>query len=208
MSKVGVILKKSEIADHVFNKIGDIVKTSDFIAAGLRSEDVVKLCRDGDIKRIKHGLYQSARNSNIPEENLIASLIPQGIVCIESALFHYGYSDFTPREWSIAIPRGQTRAIKRLQQISVKPYYVSADLMDLGKTTDDFTGVRLPVYDRERTICDCFKYRTKLDNEMFNKAVNAYVADHKKNLVNLVTYSKKMRLYKKVMNVMEVLLNG
>ena len=69
-------------------------------------------------------------------------------------------------------------------------------------------GVILPVYDRERTICDCFKYRTKLDNEIFNKAVNAYAADEKKNLANLSGYAKQMKLYTKVMNVMEVLLNG
>lgn len=36
---------------------------------------------------------------------------------------------------------------------------------------DNFNGVELAVYDRERTICDCFKYRTKLDNEIFNKAM-------------------------------------
>ena len=64
------------------------------------------------------------------------------------------------------------------------------------------------MYDRERTICDCFKYRTKLDNEIFNKAVNAYAADEKKNLANLSGYAKQMKLYTKVMNVMEVLLNG
>ena len=74
--------------------------------------------------------------------------------------------------------------------------------------TADFDGVTLPVYDRERTICDCFKYRTKLDNEIFNKAVNAYVADDKKNLSNLSKYAKEMKVYKKVMDLMEVLLNG
>jgi hypothetical protein len=68
--------------------------------------------------------------------------------------------------------------------------------------------VSLPVYDRERTICDCFKYRTKLDNEIFNKAINTYVVDSKKNLANLSKYAKEMRVYKKMMSVMEVLLNG
>lgn len=57
----------------------------------------------------------------------------------------------------------------------------------------------------ERTICDCFKYRTKLDNEIFNKAVNDYAADEKKNLANLSKYAKEMKLYTKVMNITEVL---
>ena len=55
----------------------------------------------------------------------------------------------------------------------------SPPLFEIGKTSGDFNGVQLAVYDRERTICDCFKYRTKLDNEMFNKALNAYAADKK-----------------------------
>ncbi len=60
----------------------------------------------------------------------------------------------------------------------------------------------------ERTICDCFKYRSRLDNEMFSKALNAYANDTKKNLNNLSAYSKKLRVYKKVTELMEVLLNA
>jgi len=61
---------------------------------------------------------------------------------------------------------------------------------------------------RERTICDCFKNRAQMDSEIFAKAVNAYAADNKKNLSNLSRYAKKIRVYKKVTDLMEVLLNG
>ena len=127
---------------------------------------------------------------------------------MESALFHYGYSDFSPREWSIAVPRTAFRTVKNIEEFPMKAYYIQKDFLTIGKSRDNFNGVTLPVYDRERTICDCFKYRTKLDNEIFNKAVNAYVADEKKNLANLSKYAKEMKLYARVMNVMEVLLNG
>ena len=134
--------------------------------------------------------------------------LPQGIICVESALFHYGYNDFSPREWSIAVPRTASRVVKNIVEFPMKAYYIQKDFLTIGKSVDSFNGVTLSVYDRERTICDCFKYRTKLDNEIFNKAVNAYAADEKKNLANLSKYAKEMKLYTKVMNVMEVLLNG
>ena len=76
------------------------------------------------------------------------------------------------------------------------------------KTLADFNGVALPIYDRERTICDCFKYRSRLDHEIFRKALNAYAKDEKKNLQNLSIYAKKLRVYKKVNELMSVLLNG
>ena len=42
---------------------------------------------------------------------------------------------------------------------------------------------------------------------MFNKAIKCYVKDKNKNLNNLSIYAKKMHVYKKMMEVMEVLLN-
>jgi hypothetical protein len=46
-----------------------------------------------------------------------------------------------------------------------------------------------------------------MDSEIFAKAVNAYAADDKKNLCNISQYAKKMRVYAKVTDLMEVLLN-
>ncbi len=101
-----------------------------------------------------------------------------------------------------------SRTKLKVDLLTIHPYYMQPELYELGKTTDNFNGVELPVYDRERTICDCFKYRSRLDNEIFNKAINAYVKDDKKNLNNLSAYSQKLRVHKKVTELMEVLLNG
>lgn len=60
--------------------------------------DISKLCKDDIIERIQNGFYQLPNNYNISEEQLISNLLPYGTVCDESALFHYGYSDFAPRE--------------------------------------------------------------------------------------------------------------
>lgn len=201
-------MSKETTAKNVFKNVGAIAKTSDFKNAGLSNYDIAKLCKDGVIERIRNGFYQLPDNYNISEEQLISSLLPYGIVCVESALFHYGYSDFTPREWSIAVPRTYRNQISNIRELPVKAYYIQKNIFDVGKTKDDFNCVTLLVYDRERTICDCFKYRSRLDNEIFNKALNAYANDSKKNLSNLSAYAKKLRVYKKVTELMEVLLNG
>lgn len=209
MQKVGVSLSKFETANEVFHRVGCIAKTADFVAAGLTSSDVAFLCNKGYIERVRNGFYKLPNAEELKEEYILSRLLPQGIICVESALFFYGYSDFAPREWTLAVPRSFSRTVKAIQkEVPVKAYYVQNDMYRLGETTGSFNGVTIPVYDRERTICDCFKYRTKLDNEIFNKAVNAYVADQKKNLANLSKYAKEMGVYKKMMSVMEVLLNG
>ena len=197
------------MANKVFDTIGEIAKKSDFVSAGFKDQDVYTLCKQGYLRRVKKGYYKLATSDDPKEELILSKLMTHGIVCVESALFYYGYSDFEPREWSIAVPRSYSRTVKTIQaEVPVKAYYVQNPMYHLGETAGVFNGVTLPVYDRERTVCDCFKYRTKLDNEIFNKAVNAYVADAEKNLANLSKYAKEMGVYKKLMSVMEVLLNG
>jgi predicted transcriptional regulator of viral defense system len=206
--KVGRYMDTRTIAKQVIIEKGGIAKSADFVQAGIRAADVVNMCNAGYLDRIRHGYYQLAEADILSEEQLLAVLIPKGIVCVESALFHYGYSDFAPRKWSVAVPRSMSRTKLDVDVLALQTYYVQPEIYELGKVTDDFSGVMLPVYDRERTICDCFKYRSRLDNEIFNKALNAYVNDRKKNLQNLSAYAKKLRVHKKVTELMEVLLNG
>lgn len=201
-------MDKKTLSKQVIIEKGGIAKTSDFVAAGIPAVDIVNLCNTGYLERIRHGYYQLADWDTSSEEQLIATLIPKAIICVESALFHYGYSDFAPRKWSIAVPRSMSRTKLDIDAPALQTYYVQPEIYELGKTTADFNGVMLPVYDRERTICDCFKYRSRLDNEIFNKALNAYVNDSKKDLRILSGYAKKLRVYKKVTELMEVLLNG
>ena len=201
-------MNKRELAKKVILNKGGIAKTSDFVLDGIKKYEVATLCKEGVIERIRRGFYQLPQNAIVTDELILKEMLPRGIICVESALFHYGYSDFSPRKWSVAVPRTASRTVKRVQEIPLKPYFIQKNFLNLGKTIDNFNGIFLAVYDRERTLCDCFKYRTKLDNEIFNKAVNAYAIDNNKNLVNLSRYAKEMKLYTKVMNVMEVLLNG
>ena len=200
-------MDKKIISKQVIIEKGGIAKTSDFVAAGIPAVDVVNLCNTGYLERIRHGYYQLADGNTSSEEQLIATLIPKAIICVESALFHYGYSDFAPRKWSIAVPRSMSRTKLDIDALTLQTYYVQSEIYELGKTTADFNGVVLPIYDRERTICDCFKYRSRLDHEIFSKALNAYAKDEKKNLQNLSIYAKKLRVYKKVNELMSVLLD-
>ena len=193
-------------AKAVIESKGGIAKSADFVAAGIRAVDVVNLCNAGYLDRVRHGYYQMAEQTETAEEQMLATLIPQGIVCVESALFHYGYSDFSSRKWSIAVPRSVSRAKLDVDVLPVQTYFVQQDLYEMGITYGDFHGITLPVYDRERTICDCFKYRSRMDTELFSKALNAYANDPNKNLGNLSVYAKKLRVYKKVIELMEILM--
>lgn len=199
-------MKHKETVKNIIESSGGIAKMSTFIAAGIPREKIYKLCTGGYIQRVCQGYYQMANGLIFSDEQVIAATIPEAVISMESALFHYGYSDFMPRVWTVTVPRSASRRINT--SVPIKIYYVKDDIYDIGKTTVSENGVIFAVYDRERTICDMFKHRGKIDNEMFSKAVNAYVNDTQKNLIALSNYAKKLRVYKKVTELMEVLLNG
>lgn len=60
------------------------------------------------------------------------------------------------------------------------------------------------IYDRDRTICDVLRNMSKMDKEIFNKAVQGYVRDMQKNIPNLMKYAKELRVQKKVKELIGV----
>ena len=128
-----------DIQNQVKNIIiqqGGIAKSADFVAAGISAVQVVSLCNEGFLERVRHGYYSLAEHDTASEEQVLAKLFPKGIVCVESALFHYGYSDFAPRKWSIAVPRSMSRTKLEDNILPLQTYYVQQDIYELGKTND------------------------------------------------------------------------
>ena len=191
----------------IISDIGGVARTADFNDAGYSNATISDMCRQGVISRIRSGYYALPRD-DLSEEETIAQLFPDGIVCQDSALFYYGYSDKAPLEWHLAFSRTVTRSRFSIDYPPIRYYMIQQNILYLGKTIGYWNGVSLAVYDRERTICDCFKRKTKMDSEMFAKAINAYAADEKKNLINLTQCAKQLRVYKKVTEIMEVVLSG
>lgn len=87
-------MDKKKLAQKVILNKGGIAKTTDFVLEGIKSYEVAAFCKEGVIKRIRRGFYQLPQNIIATDEKIIKEILPQGIICVESALFHYGYSDF------------------------------------------------------------------------------------------------------------------
>ncbi len=194
------------VAENVIKENNGLAKISDFLNHNLTQKAVERLCNEGYLIRIKKGYYTSS-NHYAADEEIIRKLIHEAVISLESALFYYGYVDFTPRVWSITVPNTISRSKLNIESLSIKAYYVEKKYYNIGIVESMFNGVKLNMYDKERTICDCFKYRNKLDNETFNKAVKSYSKDNEKNLYKLTLYAKQLRVYNKVIEYMGVLVN-
>lgn len=178
---------------------GGVFRTSDLTKLGYDGNAVRRLVADQVIERIKPSYYRLYNASEeLSEAAQLAQLYPDGVLCMETALRYYAYSDRTPKVWNIAVDRDTSKARFKLEDIPVQPHYMKKELLTFGVTTADYADCELPIFDRDRLICECVFYENKMDRETYTKAIQRYVSDPKKSVVRLLEYAEKRRVLKKV----------
>ncbi|HBY19647.1 MAG TPA: hypothetical protein DEG71_01300, partial [Clostridiales bacterium] len=120
------------------------------------------------------------------------------IICMESALLIYQYTDRVPNSWRIAVNRDTGKTKFQIAYPKVTPIYVSKSYLYIGIDEKEINGVKVKIYDRERTICDCLRYMNKMDAEIFRKAIKAYLKDKEQNIGKPVQYGKIFKITKKI----------
>lgn len=182
----------------IFAQNGGVVKTSQILANGIHNRHLDELVAMEKCIRIKRGYYQWIFDGEADEITIVSKLFPEAILCMESALHHYGYIDRTPNCWHIAVDRNCKKSKYKLHYPPLKVYYVDAKYLNIGLITADINQVKISMYDRERVICDVIRHANKLEKEMVNQAIQEYVKDPQKQIVKLVEYAKAMRAYTKM----------
>lgn len=176
-----------------------IFRTADLKRLGLTDYDIRKLLEKHAIERIKHGYYTLASDyDNRPDAEIIARLFPDGVLCMYTALFYHGYSDRTPLAWDIAISKDVSKSRFKLDYPFVQPYYMEAHLISFGVTDASYGDTVLKIFDKDRLICECIYFESKIDRETYNKAIQGYTADPNKNIANLLDHAKERRILGKV----------
>lgn len=196
----GEILEKikSEI-DHR----GGIVKTEHLDAMGIDYRRVLDFVESGELIRIKNGYYTD-RIDRFTETELVAKLFPDGLLCMESALYAYGYLSEKPYGWRIAVDKNTSKSRFVMDYPKVIPYYTEPEALQIGASEIELDGVRFGIYDKERTICDCLKYESKMERSSFQAAIQAYIREEDKDISLLLEYARARKVIKKVQSMIGV----
>jgi predicted transcriptional regulator of viral defense system len=146
----------------------------------------------GVLERLYPGAYRSVdyeQKVDFPLEHVAwaAASIPEGVICLISALCIYDLTDQVMREAWIAIPN-RAYASKRPDSRIIRMRNV-----DLGKTEMMLGEYKVKIFDKERCVVDAFRY---LSHEIAIKALQRYLRDknHKPDLKKLQEYAKILRV--------------
>ena len=191
-------------AKEIFEQYGGMMRTSELSREKIYYADINYFINAGLIEKVRTGYYQWIDPDNLSEVVTITRLFPDGILCMDTALRHYGYSDRTPVQWHIAVSKYSNRTRFKIDYPFVKPYYVAPEILEIGLCEQEIDGNKVKMYDKERVICDCLRYRNKMDKEVFNKAIQGYVSDTGKSIPKLMEYSVPLRCQKLVKDLIGV----
>lgn len=181
-----------------FDKHGGVMRTKELLENGIHYRRLRSLIAEGKVEKVRYGYYQWQDDKAFSEASLVASLFPDGILCMETALLYYDYTDRTPNEWHIAVDNRSGRTQFYIEYPKVKPHFIQQDRLDIGKSQGEMDGIRINIYDRERVICDCLRRVNRMDGEIYNEAIKRYVRDPKKDSARLMEYAKKLGVESKV----------
>jgi len=142
--------------------LGAFFRPRDLESLEIPFAELQRLVSAGTVEKVGAGLYRLAAVEASEFETLamVASAVPDGIICLLSALRLHGIGTQAPHEIWLALDR-KARKPKRLPA-KVQIVRFSAAMLTYGIETHPILGVPVLVTSPARTIVDCFRYRNKL----------------------------------------------
>jgi predicted transcriptional regulator of viral defense system len=138
------------------------VTSRDLAAAGIHRQVLTRLVAEEQLERVARGLYRLPEQS-ITEHHALAvaaAAVPQGVVCLLSALqFHRIGSQLPSQVW-MALDRRAWHPALRYPPLRIVRYTGAA--LTEGVESHVLEGRAVHVYDVAKTLADCFKYRNKI----------------------------------------------
>jgi predicted transcriptional regulator of viral defense system len=171
-----------------------MVRRREFLLAGVAPETLARLVRKRRLVRIGRGLYQKAGTKPSAEHcwAAVAKLIPQGIVCLTSALhFHRLTRDVAEEIW-IAIPSPGRRP--SVGYPPVRAVFFGTTAYAAGVETHRIERVPVRIYGVAKTIVDCFRYRNKIGLDTALAALEMALIEHRCTVEEILALAETLRV--------------
>jgi predicted transcriptional regulator of viral defense system len=197
-------MNKIEVMDMLLEQNNGIIMTANITAAGISKPYFAEYVEKRDLERVSHGIYVS-KDAWVDSMYLLQLRYAQAIFSHETALFLHDLTDREPIQYAVTVKTGYNTS--KLLDANAKVYTIRKDLYELGATeaTTSF-GHSIIVYDKERTVCDIVRSRSRVEIQTFQDALKQYSRSKDKNLRLLMEYAGKFHIERILNQYMEVLL--
>lgn len=180
--------------------------TRDVVAAGIHRQTLSRLVREGELERVTRGQYRVPAMPMTEHHGLamVAAAVPQGVVCLLSALGFHGIGTQLPSEVWLAIDRRARRPALRYPPLRVVRF--TGEALTKGIETHRVEGQSVRVYTLAKTVADCFKYRNKIGLEVAIEALREAWRERRITMDEMDRYARICRVERVMRPYIEVLI--
>ena len=190
---------------QVFKEHSGYARTRDVRSRGIHHKYLQELVEEGSIIKLRHGLYSLAEIDDYAVLYEALLTIPDGIICVGTALAYYELTTWNPPDIHIAIIRGRKVVLPDYPPIQL--YHISAEIISIGRTEIEIErGNPITIYDKERTVCDAVRFRNRLGIDIMKESLSEYLKRRDKDLNRLTTYAKNLKISSVLNQYLEVLI--
>jgi predicted transcriptional regulator of viral defense system len=175
-------------------KTSSILRTRDLEAHGIWRANLRDYVEQGVLTRIGRGLYtlvgvEAGENHSLAE---VGKRVPQGTVCLLSALRFHGLTTQQPHETWLALD-GRARSPKT-DSLALRIVRFTGSALSEGREEHVIEGVPVKIYNLAKTVADCFKFRNKIGLDVALEALRETWRARHCSMSELMRYARVCRV--------------
>jgi predicted transcriptional regulator of viral defense system len=183
-----------------------MLQTKDAITAGIHPRTLYALRDEGIIECLSRGLYRLADAPALANPDLVAvaKRVPSGVICLLSALSFHEITTQIPHEIYVAVSRNAEAP--RIDHPPVRTFWFAGRAFTEGIEVHRLDGVPVRIYNRAKTLADCFKYRNKIGMDTVLEALRLCRDQRRLDVDALMRYAEIRRVKGVVRPYLEAIL--
>ena len=180
----------------IFTDHHGILRASTAIELGVPKHVLYEMVRSGELVREAQGIYRLSESQPLGNPDLvqISLRVPRAVVCLISALYFHELTTQIPHQVYFALPRDVKTP--KIEYPPIRVFHFSQESYQAGIVEHEVDGVKVKIYDREKTVADCFKFREKIGMDVTLEALKDYIKQPKMNVSLLLKYARVNRVEK------------
>jgi predicted transcriptional regulator of viral defense system len=189
----------------LFRERGGALRMAEALRLGMNRKTLYAMRDAGVVQLLSRGLYRLTDLEPLGSPDLVTvgARIPHGVICMVSALSFHELTTQVPHAIDVALERGTRKP--RLDYPPTRFFWFSGPAFTDGIETHALDAAPVRIYDPEKTLTDCFRYRNQLGMDLVLEALRLWRDRRTRKLDGLLKYARMRHVERALRPYLEAL---